>query len=95
MKSYPSKLLLTALQCLLSSVQSFVIAIAMERHPSQWELGWNVRLLAVAYCVIILLLCLISQLHIKLDKRCSPYLRNHAKRINNSIIELHRHFMTF
>ncbi|PON44957.1 Plant-drug/metabolite exporter [Parasponia andersonii] len=53
MKSYPSKLLLTALQCLLSSVQSFAIAVAMERHPSQWELRWNVRLLAVAYCGIV------------------------------------------
>lgn len=58
MKSYPSKLLLTALQCLLSTFQSFAIAIALERNPSEWELGWNVRLLAVAYCVMILLLCL-------------------------------------
>uniref|UniRef100_A0A803PJA2 WAT1-related protein n=1 Tax=Cannabis sativa TaxID=3483 RepID=A0A803PJA2_CANSA len=53
MKSYPSKLLLTALQCFLSTVQSFAIAIALERNPSQWELGWNVRLLAVAYCGIV------------------------------------------
>lgn len=51
MKNYPSKLLLTTLQCFLSSIQSFIIAIAMERDPSQWKLGWNVRLLAVAYCV--------------------------------------------
>ncbi|XP_024028993.1 WAT1-related protein At5g64700 isoform X2 [Morus notabilis] len=50
MKSYPSKLLFTALQCLLSSVQTFAIAIAMERRPSEWQLGWNVRLLAVTYC---------------------------------------------
>lgn len=49
MKSYPSMLLLTTLQCFLSSIQSFVIAIAMERDPLEWKLGWNVRLLAVAY----------------------------------------------
>lgn len=53
MKSYPSKLLLTTLQCFLSSIQSFIIAITMERDPSQWKLGWNVRLLAVAYCGVV------------------------------------------
>ncbi|KAH9669291.1 WAT1-related protein [Citrus sinensis] len=53
MKSYPSKLLFTTLQCFLSSIQSFAIAIALERDPHEWVLGWNVRLLAVAYCGII------------------------------------------
>lgn len=51
LKSYPSKLLFTTLQCLLSAFQSFFIAVAVERHPQQWTLGWNVRLTAVAYCV--------------------------------------------
>lgn len=55
MKSYPSKLLFTNLQCLLSAIQSFAIAIAVERDPREWMLGWNVRLLAVAYCVNIFL----------------------------------------
>ncbi|XP_022154839.1 WAT1-related protein At5g64700-like [Momordica charantia] len=53
LKSYPSKLMLTNLQCLLSSFQSFAIAIAFERDPQEWKLGWNVRLLAVAYCGIV------------------------------------------
>ncbi|KAL5555749.1 hypothetical protein UlMin_037985 [Ulmus minor] len=53
MKSYPSKLLFTTLQCVLSSVQTFAIAIAFERRPSEWKLGWNVTLLAVAYCGIV------------------------------------------
>ncbi|GAV83105.1 EamA domain-containing protein, partial [Cephalotus follicularis] len=52
MKSYPSKLLFTTLQCLLSSIQSLVIAIALVRDPYEWKMGWNVRLLAVAYCGI-------------------------------------------
>ncbi|KAI4345136.1 hypothetical protein L6164_012291 [Bauhinia variegata] len=52
MKGYPSKLLLTTLQCFLSSIQSFAIAFATERDIEQWKLGWNVRLLAVAYCGI-------------------------------------------
>ncbi|GMI67623.1 Usually multiple acids move in and out Transporters 21 [Hibiscus trionum] len=53
LKSYPSKLLFTALQCLLSTFQSFAIAIGVERDPEQWRLGWNLRLLAVAYCGIV------------------------------------------
>ncbi|XP_038994521.1 WAT1-related protein At5g64700-like isoform X2 [Hibiscus syriacus] len=53
LRSYPSKLLFTALQCLLSTFQSFAIAIGVERDPYQWRLGWNLRLLAVAYCGIV------------------------------------------
>ncbi|XP_022154842.1 WAT1-related protein At5g64700-like isoform X2 [Momordica charantia] len=49
-ESYPSTLLFTSLQCLVSSFQSFIIAIAMERNLDQWKLGWDVRLLTVAYC---------------------------------------------
>ncbi|XP_054822758.1 WAT1-related protein At5g64700-like isoform X3 [Prosopis cineraria] len=48
--SYPSKLKFTSLQCLLSAVQSFGIAIASERDMKEWKLGWNMRLLAVLYC---------------------------------------------
>ncbi|XP_022947669.1 WAT1-related protein At5g64700-like [Cucurbita moschata] len=53
LKSYPSKLVLTNLQCLLSSFQTFAIAIAMERDPKEWKLGWDVRLLSVAYCGVV------------------------------------------
>ncbi|XP_031272968.1 WAT1-related protein At5g64700 [Pistacia vera] len=53
LKSYPSKLLFTTLQCLMSSVQSFVIAIVLVRDPHEWALGWNLRLLAVVYCGIV------------------------------------------
>jgi hypothetical protein len=51
LKNYPSKLLFITLQCFLSTIQLFAIAVAAERDPREWELGWNVRLLAVAYCV--------------------------------------------
>ncbi|CAA7034763.1 unnamed protein product [Microthlaspi erraticum] len=50
LKVYPSKLYFTTLHCLLSSIQSFVIAIAFERDISAWKLGWNLRLVAVIYC---------------------------------------------
>ncbi|XP_057971140.1 WAT1-related protein At5g64700 [Malania oleifera] len=53
LKSYPSKLHFTTLNCLLSSIQSFVIAIAAERDFNQWKLGWNRNLIAVAYCGIV------------------------------------------
>ncbi|CAL1409206.1 unnamed protein product [Linum trigynum] len=50
LKSYPSKFLFTALQCFLSSIQSLVVAVAIERNPQEWKLGWNMRLVAVTYC---------------------------------------------
>ncbi|KAG8373252.1 hypothetical protein BUALT_Bualt11G0004600 [Buddleja alternifolia] len=53
LKHYPSKLMLTTLQCFLSTIQSFIIAVAFARDPNQWELGWNIRLLSVAYCGIV------------------------------------------
>ncbi|CAI0428250.1 unnamed protein product [Linum tenue] len=53
MKSYPSKLMFTALQCLQSSIQSLVVAVAVERDLEEWKLGWNMRLLAVTYCGVV------------------------------------------
>ncbi|OMP09161.1 Drug/metabolite transporter [Corchorus olitorius] len=37
----------------LSCIQSTVWAIAVERNPSAWKLGWDVHLLSVAYCGVI------------------------------------------
>ncbi|MED6112509.1 hypothetical protein PIB30_062361 [Stylosanthes scabra] len=51
-KGYPSKLRLTTLQCLCSSIQSFCIAYGLERNIEQWKLSWNVSLIAVLYCGI-------------------------------------------
>ncbi|CAA0839211.1 WAT1-related protein [Striga hermonthica] len=53
LKHYPSKLLLTTLQCFLSTIQSFIVAVAFARDPNEWQLGWNIRLLSVAYCGIV------------------------------------------
>ncbi|MBA0550666.1 hypothetical protein Golob_021593 [Gossypium lobatum] len=41
-----------ALWLVLQCGQSFIVAIALERDPRQWKLGWNFRLLAVVYCGI-------------------------------------------
>ncbi|XP_057766119.1 WAT1-related protein At5g64700-like [Salvia miltiorrhiza] len=53
LRSYPSKLLLTTLQCFLSAIQSFLVAISVTRDPNEWQLGWNIRLVSVAYCGIV------------------------------------------
>ncbi|CAI0555213.1 unnamed protein product [Linum tenue] len=52
-KSYPPKLLFTALQCALASIQSFVVAIIIERDPNEWKLGWDMKLVAVVYCGVV------------------------------------------
>ncbi|EOY16718.1 Nodulin MtN21 /EamA-like transporter family protein isoform 2 [Theobroma cacao] len=52
-KQYPAKIRLTALQCFFSCIQSTFWAIALERNPSAWRLGWDVHLLSVAYCGVI------------------------------------------
>ncbi|KAL0349611.1 UNVERIFIED_CONTAM: WAT1-related protein [Sesamum radiatum] len=51
LKVYPSKLLLTTLQCFMSTIQSLLVAVAFTRDPNDWQLGWS-RLLSVAYCGI-------------------------------------------
>ncbi|XP_022132567.1 WAT1-related protein At5g64700-like [Momordica charantia] len=53
LKTYPSPLVFISHQTMLSTVQSFVVAIAMERNPSEWKLSWNIRLIAVLYCGIL------------------------------------------
>ncbi|XP_031117632.1 WAT1-related protein At1g43650-like isoform X1 [Ipomoea triloba] len=53
MKQYPAKVRLTTLQCLFSCVQSSVWAMAMVRDTSSWKLHWDINLLSVAYCGIV------------------------------------------
>lgn len=50
LKEFPSKLLLTTLECFFSTVQSFFVAMAFERHISSWKLRLDTGLLAVLYC---------------------------------------------
>ncbi|XVF39084.1 hypothetical protein PTKIN_Ptkin01aG0006900 [Pterospermum kingtungense] len=52
-KQYPAKIRLTALQCFFSCIQSTCWAIAAERNLSAWKLGWDVHLLSVSYCGVI------------------------------------------
>ncbi|KAI3912964.1 hypothetical protein MKW98_019317 [Papaver atlanticum] len=53
-KLYPAKVHLTSLQCWFSCIQSLIVAVIFERNnPSSWKLGWDIHLLSVAYCGIV------------------------------------------
>ncbi|KAF9673068.1 hypothetical protein SADUNF_Sadunf11G0110400 [Salix dunnii] len=47
---YPARLRLSTLQCLISSVQSTIIAVAFEREPNSWKIRWDIKLASLAYC---------------------------------------------
>ncbi|KAK9270171.1 hypothetical protein L1049_025747 [Liquidambar formosana] len=53
MKQYPAKLRLTTLQCFFCCIQSMFWAVGKERKPSAWKLGWDLNLLSVAYCGVV------------------------------------------
>ncbi|KAH7680825.1 WAT1-related protein [Dioscorea alata] len=50
---YPCPYSTTALVCSMASLQSFLLAIIMQRDMAQWRLGFNIRLLAVSYAGIL------------------------------------------
>lgn len=52
-KNYPCYYSSTALMCLMGTLQSVVFALCVERDWAQWKLGWNIRLLTVAYSGIV------------------------------------------
>ncbi|EPS63767.1 hypothetical protein M569_11017, partial [Genlisea aurea] len=52
LKTYPSKLMLTTMQCFISTMQSFVVAVAFARDFQEWKIGFDARLLSVSYCGI-------------------------------------------
>ncbi|KZV16561.1 hypothetical protein F511_11393 [Dorcoceras hygrometricum] len=52
-KRYPAKFRLTLLQSLFSCIQSFVWAMAIEWNLSSWKLQWDLNLISVAYCGIV------------------------------------------
>ncbi|CAI9103947.1 OLC1v1002544C1 [Oldenlandia corymbosa var. corymbosa] len=53
-KRYPHHYSSTALICLMGSFQSVIFALCMEnKHWDEWKMGWNIRLLAVAYSGIV------------------------------------------
>ncbi|CAN6326384.1 unnamed protein product [Urochloa humidicola] len=55
LKEYPNKLLVALIQCLFGTVQSLLVAVAMERGHgfSRWKLGLDLSLVSVAYAGIV------------------------------------------
>ncbi|KAJ3705246.1 hypothetical protein LUZ61_008951 [Rhynchospora tenuis] len=54
LEEYPSKILTATLQCIFTTIQSFFIALVLERDHSKWKLKFDMGLLAVLYCAIAL-----------------------------------------
>ncbi|XP_078156791.1 WAT1-related protein At5g64700-like [Carex rostrata] len=54
MEEYPSKILTITFQCIFTVIQSFFIALALERDFSKWKLDFDISLLAVVYSGIVL-----------------------------------------
>ncbi|KAK8626665.1 hypothetical protein V6N13_134298 [Hibiscus sabdariffa] len=62
-EKYPCYYSSTALTCTMAAIQTTVVALCVEKDWSQWKLGWNIRLLTVAYSGILgsgLMISLIS-----------------------------------
>ncbi|CAL1374459.1 unnamed protein product [Linum trigynum] len=54
LKSYPAELSLTALICVMGTVEGSVLAIGMEwGNPSAWVIGFDTKFLAAAYSGVI------------------------------------------
>ncbi|KAL0326056.1 UNVERIFIED_CONTAM: WAT1-related protein [Sesamum radiatum] len=51
LKIYPARLRLTTLQCCFCCLTTAIYGAIVERNIESWKLGWNVNLLAIAYCV--------------------------------------------
>ncbi|XWS40300.1 hypothetical protein CRYUN_Cryun18bG0128600 [Craigia yunnanensis] len=52
-EKYPCYYSSTALICTMGAIQAIIFALCMEKDKSQWKLGWNIRLLTVAYAGIL------------------------------------------
>lgn len=52
-KEYPSHYSSTALMSTMGAIQATAFGLCVERDWSQWKLGWNIRLLAVAYSGVV------------------------------------------
>ncbi|XP_052204293.1 WAT1-related protein At4g08300-like [Diospyros lotus] len=53
LKQYPAELSLTALICLMGTVEGAAVALAMERDMSAWVIGLDSRLLAAVYSGVV------------------------------------------
>ncbi|RWR73474.1 WAT1-related-like protein [Cinnamomum micranthum f. kanehirae] len=50
-KKYSAPISLTSLVCFMGSLQTAVVALAMDHNASAWRLGWDIRLFSSLYNV--------------------------------------------
>ncbi|KAL6349041.1 hypothetical protein AAG906_033697 [Vitis piasezkii] len=53
-KVYPARLSLNVLICFFASLQSSFLALIFARNPVLWKLEWNVQLLTIIYCGVVI-----------------------------------------
>ncbi|GLT49807.1 hypothetical protein SLA2020_233380 [Shorea laevis] len=53
LERYPAELSLTALICLMGTVEGAMVSLIFERDMSAWKLGFNSRLLAASYTGVV------------------------------------------
>ncbi|GLJ41358.1 hypothetical protein SUGI_0856000 [Cryptomeria japonica] len=53
LKKYPAQLSLISLACLMGLLQSIAVTLAVERHPSAWAVGFDMKLLTAVYAGVI------------------------------------------
>ncbi|CAI0396456.1 unnamed protein product [Linum tenue] len=53
LKEYPAELSLTALMCLMGSVEGAIATLVMENNMSVWKIGFDSGLLSVAYSGVV------------------------------------------
>ncbi|EEF48375.1 Auxin-induced protein 5NG4, putative [Ricinus communis] len=53
LKKYPAELSLTALICLMGTVEGAAVSLIMERDMSAWKIGFDSRLLAAVYTGVV------------------------------------------
>ncbi|KAK2998263.1 hypothetical protein RJ639_022713 [Escallonia herrerae] len=49
-KQYPAKLRLKTMQCCFSCIGSVILGAVAERDISSWKLGWDIGLVSMIYC---------------------------------------------
>ncbi|XP_031126804.1 WAT1-related protein At1g25270-like [Ipomoea triloba] len=62
---YPYPYSFTALTMVMGAIQSFVYAICVDRNWEQWKLGWDTKLLTVAYVCDLSLMSSLSQQQVR------------------------------
>ncbi|XP_020419945.1 WAT1-related protein At5g64700 isoform X2 [Prunus persica] len=67
-KVYTARLSLTTMICFFASLQSSFLALFFARNPISWRLEWNLQLLTIVYCGVV-----ISALAYYLQTWCISY----------------------